>query len=200
MEWVKGEWGRLWGRCGLGRRCRCGCCTYRLREWYCGLCTGWSRGGQKGTIGWWIVTVWEWENMHENVFWFKKRQPNSNAPSTLFYIQKRVTVTACVTHVWPGWCINVHIPGHMLSLSATHVTGHLKRQCLFDCKISAFGKHKFFWRDEFRISIWPPPNRDLTEIQSDPKRCRTHSYTLFGLYLQYIHLLTYVFISSLNIL
>ena len=80
------------------------------------------------------------------------------------------------------------------------VTGHLKRQCLFGCKISVFGKHQVFWRDEFRISIWPPPNRDLTEIQSDPKRCRTHSYTLFGLYLQYIHLLTYVFISSLNIL
>ena len=57
-EWVEGKWGRLWGRCGLGRRCRCrcGCCTYRLRERYCGLCTGWSRGGQKGKIGWWIVT------------------------------------------------------------------------------------------------------------------------------------------------
>ena len=41
------------------------------------------------------------------------------------------------------------------------VTGHLKRQCLFGCKISAFGKHKFFWRDEFRISIWPPPQIEI---------------------------------------
>ena len=40
----------------LGRRCRCGCCTYRLRERYCRLCTEWSRGGQKGKIGRWIVT------------------------------------------------------------------------------------------------------------------------------------------------
>ena len=56
MEQVEGKWGRLWGWCGLGRRCRCGCCTYRLREQYCGLCTGWSRGGQKGKISWWIVT------------------------------------------------------------------------------------------------------------------------------------------------
>ena len=56
MEWVEGKWGRLGGQCGLGRRCRCWCCTYRLREWYCGLCAGWSRGGQKGKIGWWIVT------------------------------------------------------------------------------------------------------------------------------------------------
>ena len=51
-EWVEGKWGRLW----LGRRCGCRCCTYRLREWYCGLCTGWSRGGEKGKIGRWIVT------------------------------------------------------------------------------------------------------------------------------------------------
>ena len=55
MERVEGKWGRLW--CGLGRRRRCGCSTYRLREWYCGLCTGWSRGGQKGKISWWIVTT-----------------------------------------------------------------------------------------------------------------------------------------------
>ena len=50
MEWVEGKWGRL------SRRCRCRCCTYRLGRQYCGLYTGWSRGGQKGKIGQWIVT------------------------------------------------------------------------------------------------------------------------------------------------
>ena len=62
MEWVEGIWGRLWGWCRLGRRCGCRCCTYRLGRQYCrwdlswGLCTGWSRGGQKGKIRQWIVT------------------------------------------------------------------------------------------------------------------------------------------------
>ena len=64
MEWVEGKWGRLW--CRLGRRCGCRCCTYRLGKGCCGLCTGWSRGGQKGKLNWWIVTVPE-EGMHARV-------------------------------------------------------------------------------------------------------------------------------------
>ena len=79
--------------------------------------------------------VRELENASENVFWFRKRQPNSNAPLTLFFIWKKVTVTARVTHVCR---LSLLMRSHI-------VTGHPKRKTVFGLNLnenSMFGKHK----------------------------------------------------------
>ena len=86
--------------------------------------------------------VRERENASEHIFWTKNRQPNSNTPSTLFFIWKKVTVTARVTHVQV-------FPSH----DVTYRDRPPEKEKLFWFENSAFGKYKIWKLD---LYLAPP--------------------------------------------